>query len=79
MSRSGNGDTKITNETTIWRRAWVAEALEGVRSRLTPDTADTESVKSGGDVAVKSAAVTRKPRLYVAWSASQATVDEDSA
>jgi len=77
------GESTITNETTIWRRAWVAEALEGVRSRM----GERKAAESGqdeprpdekrritreqerSDAAKKKAA--KKPHLYVAWSSEK--------
>jgi len=60
MSGSDNGDTKITNETTIWRRAWVDSALAGVRSRLN-DSAETKKPEQK----LESPA---RPKMYLAWS-----------
>jgi len=59
MSGSDNGDTKITNETTIWRRAWVDSALEGVRSRLRDN---------GVEAPKPEARAAARPKLYLAWS-----------
>ena len=60
-----NSERKITNETTVWRRAWVDSAIESVRARLNPSA---ESDQATDDARVKPTLDSQRPSLYVAWS-----------
>jgi hypothetical protein len=51
-------EAKITNEKTLWRRAWIDLAVESVRSRLAPDASQLPKTLE-------------QPKLYVAWSRSE--------
>jgi len=50
---------KITNEATIWRRAWIDSAIESVKARL---HLSSDATATTGQPARS------KPALYVAWS-----------
>jgi hypothetical protein len=58
----GSSDTKITNEKTLWRRAWIDTAVESVRARLAPEVSQL-------------AKPLEQPKLYVAWSRSKDQCD----
>ena len=52
---------KITNEATLWRRAWVDSAVEAVRARLSPVSLPSAEQSKAPEKA-------SKPSLYVVWS-----------
>jgi|GEM_PF-2063913 len=51
-------NTKITNEKTLWRRAWIDTAVESVRARLAPEPSQLTKPIA-------------QPKLYVAWTRSK--------
>ena len=60
-STSRKGEMKITNEATLWRRAWVDSAVEAVRARLSPVSLPAADQPLAPQKAPK-------PSLYLAWS-----------
>ena len=69
MSGSRHSEPKITNETTIWRRAWIDNAVESVRARLSPAAEFDQDIAD--DVSAKPVSASKRPSLYVAWSRSK--------
>ncbi len=61
FSTSRKGEMKITNEATLWRRAWVDSAVEAVRARLSPVSLPSADQPKAPEKA-------SKPSLYVVWS-----------
>ena len=61
FSTSRKGEMKITNEATLWRRAWVDSAVEAVRARLSPVSLPSAEQSKAPEKA-------SKPSLYVVWS-----------
>lgn len=61
FSTSRKGEMKITNEATLWRRAWVDSAVEAVRARLSPVSLPPADQPPAPQE-------TPKPSLYIAWS-----------
>jgi hypothetical protein len=80
MSKNHDKEDLFTNEDTLVRRAWIDSALDSVRSRLggTPDNGessdcDEESGQSAAPAAAPGSDSERpeRPKLYVAWSATE--------
>ena len=61
FSTSRKGEMKITNEATLWRRAWVDSAVEAVRARLSPVSLPSAEQSKAPEKA-------SKPSWYVVWS-----------
>ncbi len=63
MSKQKHSDPLIKNEETLRRRAWVEQALAGVRLRSGPDICPSDSPEPP-----------EKPRLYVVGSGPDSQV-----
>jgi len=81
MSDKNEKQDLIRNEDTLLRRAWIESALQGVRSSLASRSAAPEygepasaaapvadQTNRGSDF---SGTASRRPALYVAWSAGR--------
>jgi hypothetical protein len=55
---ASSSNLKLTNEKTLWRRAWIDMAVEAVHSRLLPESSQPPKA-------------VEQPKLYVAWSRSE--------
>jgi hypothetical protein len=81
MSDKNKKQDLIRNEDTLLRRAWIESALQGVRSSLASRTAapeygerastDAPAPEETNSVARFSGAASKRPALYVAWSAGR--------
>lgn len=81
MSDKNEKQHLFRNEDTLLRRAWIESALRGVRSSLkigadTPEFGERASTDVSATVEQNSGArlsgtASRRPPLYVAWSASR--------
>jgi hypothetical protein len=76
MSKKKNGDSLITDETTLMRRAWVDLALDSVRSQLdfrSHENGDLLAAGYEGNASERRAESSDRARrhLYLAYSAGK--------